>query len=301
MTAEINRKLSPEDELYKRLTGDVPTKAGTAYERIATAVAGIIVGSRDCCHDIKAEGTSGVKHQLDGVMDGKTILEAKDHSIAKEKVGLNEVQNHQGAMIDLDGIERGFFASSTDYTSEARKYGNATVSNPRMIPTDLAIIRHSTKDDEKNRIKSFAIEIHMPYLDFDRGVYSLMLADKEELARFNRIMAERNMRSLKIGEFYDEKGNFVKQMMDLGYEQLPDGWHDKEGINGRFEIDSYIKAGGELLHIKGIDYQIPVKVVTEKFDVKMEGEACVLVDCPSLGINKLISDKDLKKALDSLK
>lgn len=301
MAAKTERKLSPEDELYKRITGDVPSKAGTAYERIATAVTGIILGSDDCRHDIKREGRSGVRHQLDGVIDGKIVLEAKDHSIAEAKVGLEEVQNHQGAMIDMDDVERGFFASSTDYTSEARKYGDSTVPNPRMVSTDLAVIRHSTKDDEKNRIKTFVIKIHMPYLDFDKGVYSLMLADKEELARFNRIMAERGMKSLKIGEFYDEKGNFVKQMMDLGNEQLPDGWHEKEEIDGRFEIDSYIKAGGELLHIKGIDYRIPIKEITEEFEVKADGEACVLVDCPSLGINKLITDKELKKALDRLK
>lgn len=56
-------------------------KAGTAYERIATAVAGIVLNSSKIQHNVFEEGYSGVRHKLDGVLDGEVVLEAKDYSI----------------------------------------------------------------------------------------------------------------------------------------------------------------------------------------------------------------------------
>lgn len=295
-----NRTLSPEDELYKRLTGKVFTKAGTAYERISTAVAKIILNADKARHNVFKTGISEVTHQLDGVLDSDIMLEAKDYSIRNAKVGLEEVRNHQGAMLDIDGINKGFFASATDYTSEASKYVAGSFKNPRLANTHAAVIRHSTPEDEECRIKTIVLNISMPYLDYDRGKYALILSDDAETKRFNEFIATQDGQSLRIYDFFDEKGNLIKSMSELSQEQIPDNWPEQTIIKGQFQIDAYIKAGDEQFHIKGIQYEVEVKTLTETATIEANGEACCLVKCPSLGIDKLITDTDLRTALRDL-
>lgn len=303
---DIRRQLSPEDELYKRLTGKVFKKAGTAYERLATAVASIINGASTAMHDVHREGYSTVKHQLDGLINDCIVLEAKDYSIRQAKVGLEEVQNHQGAMADLEGITKGVFASATDYTSEARKYAEGTTRNPKLVPTDLMQIRHSTEDDEKNRIKSFQIRMHMYTRAFERGRYELIYYDAEEKEKLAKFADKDGQVSLHIGELYDSSGNFLMQVSELGIGKDEDIMDGREEISGTKDVDAYIKVENgdsfivELVHIKGIKYKIPVTVIENTFTVEPNGDACMLVRCDSLGIDRLVTDNDLKAALDKL-
>lgn len=298
----INRPLSPEDKLYERLNGKVFAKAGTAYERIATAVAGIIFNSSKTEHNVFKEGYSGVKHQLDGVIDGEVVLEAKDYSIRGANVGLEEVQKHQGAMADIDIAKRGFFASATDYTSEAKKYADATSNNPKLTDTDRAIIRPSTKEDEKNRIKAFDIDIIVPYLDWGHGQYNILFIDNAEVNRYNSYISSNTLygKATRIFEFFDSDGKPIKSISELSMEQLPSDWNEKESIEGTLDIDACIYVGDKLFHIRGIQYKIAVRQIKESFTVEAQGNACVLVKCPSRGVDKLITDVDLKKALDKL-
>ncbi len=297
---DTSRKLSPEDELYKRLTGKVFAKAGTAYEKLATAVAKIVLGAEKAKHNVFCEGYSGVNHQLDGVIGSNIILEAKDYSIRGAKVGLEEVQNHQGAMSDLEVAERGLFASATDFTSEAKKYVNATGYNPKLTSTDIAIIRHSIPQDEVNRIKKFVIHITMPYLDTHNAKYSLLLCDADEATRFNNHLQNVGQRVLTINLLYNRDGSVLTTIEDLTASQIPNNWPGQKEISGCFNVEAYVHSGFESFHISGINYRIPVKKAEEEFTVEANGDACVLVKSPTLGIDKLITDTDLKKELLNL-
>lgn len=45
---------------------------------------------------------------------------------------------------------------------------------------------------------------------------------------------------------------------------------------------------------------MPVKVIKENFTIEPNGDACMHVRCKSLGIDRLITDSDLKDALERL-
>lgn len=259
----IKRTLSPEDELYKRLTGELPNKAGTAYERLATAATMLILNSKDARHDVSEEGISGTSHQLDGVIDGSIILEAKDHSISGEKVNLNELQNHQGAMLDLKEAKTGFFASSTGYTKDAVQYATGTDCHPRLIKTDIADIRHSTPEDEKGRIKEIQINIIYPFLATERGNYQLIWDDKVSEKQFAKGMCKSNRQGIRLEVFFDNLGNYKCSLSDIINNQLPKDWDKVEEVSGVFLIDAYINMNGRLIYIDKLKYRIPVEKVTD--------------------------------------
>jgi len=295
------RTLSSEDELYQKLTGEVPIKAGTAYERLATAATMLMFNSKNARHDVTERGISGTSHQLDGVIDGNMILEAKDHTISGEKVNLNELQNHQGAMLDLNEAQRGFFASATGYTKDATQYAEGTDGHPRLIKTDIADIRHSTPDDEKGRIKEISVNIECSFLATEKGKYNLIWDDKISAEKFNKVMSELKPQHVGLSVFFDDMGNYKCSISDILNTQLPKDWDKGEAIIGTFLIDAYIKVNDYLLYVDKIKYCIPVDKITDCFVVMKEGDPCLLFECESLGINKLITNIEMKEALSKLK
>ena len=245
----------------------MPNKAGTAYERLATAATMLMLNSKDARHDVSEEGISGTSHQLDGVIDGSIILEAKDHSISGGKVNLNELQNHQGVMLDLKEAKTGFFASSTGYTKDAVQYATGTDSHPRLIKTDIADIRHSTPEDEKGRIKEIQINIIYPFLATERGNYQFIWDDKVSEEQFAKGICKSNRQGIRLEVF----------------------------------LENYINMNGPLLYIDKLKYRIPVEKISDFFVVMKEGDSCLLFKSESLGINKLITDVEMKEALKRLK
>ncbi len=135
-------------------------------------------------------------------------------------------------MADIDIAKRGFFASATDYTSEAKKYADATSNNPKLTDTDRAIIRHSTEEDEKNRIKAFEVNIIMPYLDFEQGQYSILFIDNAEVNRYNSYISSNTLygKATRIFEFFDSDGKPIKSISELSMEQLPSDWNEKNQL-----------------------------------------------------------------------
>ena len=84
------------------------------------------------------------------------MVEVKDYTIDKRKVGRSDLQKLQGALTDLD-FEKGVFVSATDYTKPAKKYSDGAEINPLQKEIDLFHIRPSTELDEKGRVKKFQI------------------------------------------------------------------------------------------------------------------------------------------------
>lgn len=298
---ENNREMSPVDELYFKLTGEKFKKAGTAFERLATACMSLAYNTTNASHDIHAEGQSGAKHQLDGVLNDTIILEAKDHAIAGDKVGLGEVQEHQGAMLDINNVEEGIFAWSTDFTSEAYKYLKSSPLNNRMITTYPVIIRQSTKEDENGRIKQVSIFVEMPYLDRDKGEYGIQWKDRKYEDDFCDVMRRNNINRVRLQIFFDKEGNFLFELSDIIKNQIPEDWDEHDEITGVFHINAYIKVGQDPVYIEDVKYRIPVSKMTDSFVIKAEGDPCVYVKSKMYGIDKLYTDVQLKAALSHLK
>lgn len=293
---------SPIDELYFRLMGSYPTKAGTAYEIISSAVLSLIVG-KGAEHNVYKKGLSGTTYQLDGLLHGNIMIEAKDYTIQNSKVGRGELQKLQGGLTDLPDIEKGIFTTATEFTSDAKKYAAGTTTNNLQKEIIPATIRRTSSDDMANRIQSIEIEIIIKEPDYSNGKYSIIWATGEQ-ERFSKNLRAKgkNFVTLRLQEFYDSEGNYLACMEEISAKQQPSFELDSDiqSIEGSYEIDAYVKMDDELYAIKGIKYNIPIVCSTDSFTIKSDGSPEMLVDCKVLGINKIITDSELKTAISRI-
>lgn len=295
-----NYQKSPIDKLFHDLMGYFPSKEGKAYEIISTAVLGLIE-SKDASHDQYLIGDSYSKYQLDGLIDGNIMLEAKDYTKRNDKVGRDDLQKLQGALTDLPQIKKGYFTSATQYTEPAQKYANASSTNTRqkeIIPIEL---RPSTSEDEKDRIKEIILNITVVSPEFLAGKYEILFSENEK-SRLDAYLKEQKQSNfhLQIHNFYNSNGEVIETMEHLSKTQFPKFEMDATEVDGIFSILAYIKVDNRLFAIKGIKYHITIQRAKESFTIKSNGNATILVKSDKLGINKLITDTDMKDAINKV-
>lgn len=295
-----NYKKSPIDELFYSLMGYYPSKEGKAYEIISTAILGLIE-SKDVAHNQYLIGESESKYQLDGLIDGNIMLEAKDYTKRGNKVGRDDLQKLQGALTDLSQIKKGYFTSATDYTKPAQKYAKGSATNPcqkEIVPIEL---RPSTLEDEKERIKEIIVNIIAVSPIFHMGKYEIVFLDNEKL-NIRNYLSDLNERkiSLQINCFYNSNGEVIETMEHLSKNQFPKFPMDATEVDGIFNISAYVKVHERLFAIKGIKYHIPIQRTKETFTIKSNGNATMLVKSDNLGVNKLITDTDMRNAISKV-
>ena len=72
-------------------------------------------------------------------------------------------------------------------------------------------------------------------------------------------------------------------------------------VSGEFPIDAYIKFYDILVPIKGVSYRnVPIEKGQDEFTIEAHGNATLLIKSDKMGVNKLITDLDLKKAIDKI-
>ncbi|WP_418696372.1 restriction endonuclease [Bacteroides sp.] len=287
-------KKSPIDELFKKLMGYYPTKEGTAYEIISTAVLSLIE-NKDAKHNQFLVGQSDSQYQLDGLIDGNIMVEAKDYTKRKDKVGREDLQKLEGALTDLPQIKKGYFTSATEYTEPAQKYATGSSTNPlqkEIIPIEL---RPSTEEDEKGRISQIQVNLTMVSPDFSNGRYSILFSDEDERLKLESYLRDSGLFELhlRIEELYDSDGKVTETIENLYKQQPPEFAMDAVDVEGTFEIAAYIKVRDNLFAIKGIHYYFPINNITETFIIESNGNATMFIKSDKLGINKLITDTDM--------
>ena len=294
-------KHSPIDNLYNDIFGEYPQKAGTALERLAT-----IAYNEICAQCTKVDqhmkgSYSGTDYQLDGlaVKGGvQEMIEAKDYSISGEKVGRDDIQKLNGALADLESVQRGVFASATDYTKPAVEYAKASEKMSQGKPIDLFQVRNSTEVDEKGRIKVIHVVLKAYWLDFDKGKYKLIFT-RNGRDNILRDYPEGSEIAYMLSEFTDVEGNVEKKIgelisqtnkevkMDDNQKEVEGNW-DLKGLYIRFPNGNYYE-------IDHIEYHISISVVEESFDITKDGKACLLVKSQDGSINTLLTDEQLRK------
>lgn len=291
-------KKSPIDELFHKLMGYYPTKEGTAYEIISTAVLSLIEG-KDAKHNQFLIGQSDSQYQLDGLIDEEIMLEAKDYTKRKEKVGRDDLQKLEGALTDLPQIKKGYFTSATEYTEPAQKYATGSSTNQHqkeIVPIEL---RPSTKEDEKNRIAKIQVNLTAVSPDFNNGKYSILFSNEDERLKLNNYLKTSGLTEahLQIGVFYDANGKKIETMENLSKRQQPQFPMNAIEVDGTFEISAFINVADNLFAIRGIKYHIPINHTTETFVIESNGNATMFIKSDKLGINKLVIDTNMIEAM----
>lgn len=293
-------KHSPVDELYYKLFGEYPTKAGTALERLAT-IAYTEVKANKSAVDQRLKGTySNSKYQIDGLAetdDGQEMIEAKDYTIRNDKVGRDDIQKLSGALSDLENISKGVFASATDYTKPAKQYAESTPQMPNAKPIELYDIRPSTELDEKGRVKKICVKMHIVNPVFEKGTYIPVFTKKgyDKLQKDNLLGKPIDM---LFENFYDINNNIVVTFTQLTAEvskKLDLNSNDSQ-ISGTWELPNlFIPINKQMYELEKINYKIPISREIEEFYIENEGEPCLLIRSLDRSIDKLLTDKDLKK------
>lgn len=291
------------DELFNRLMGYYPTKAGQAYEIISAAALGM-VKSQIAEHNRFIKGESGGRpYQLDGLLGGDAMVESKDYTIEDKKVGRPDLQKMQGALTDLKDIKEGYFTSATKYTRDAVKYAEGTETNELQKPITTVDIRPSTEEDEKGRIKKIVIHMSFYAPDCDRGKIDVIFAEggREMISDYLKSKGLTQC-SFGTGELYDSKGDYLITIAELSRSNPPKFNEDDEYISGEFLIDgAYIKFYDILVPIKGIGYKdVPIVKGSDELIIEDRGDATLLIQSDKMGVNKLITDVDLKKAIEAI-
>lgn len=296
------RTLSPVDELFKQLYGFVPNKAGAAYEMLSTLSYAIV-------KDVHVQHNQNIKsnfcdtdYQIDGLVnneDGsKVMIEAKDYTIRKEKVGRGDLQKMQGALTDLT-FECGKFTSATDYSKDAIEYAKGTHINPRQIPIDLLHIRPSTEDDRKGRVEEVHIQIHVKSLDFNSTSIKPIFG-KDSKAFFK----EKGLLGLPIKAAIDSvfhKDGSVLTTIEAYSKSLNDksklDYENTKFIAGKdFFDDAFILIGDYgLCPIDGFEYNVNIFEYETEFIIRQDGKPVLLIKSHDGSINKLITDEQLRE------
>lgn len=302
-------KRTPSDELFYKLFGCYPKKAGTAFELIATSAmwclaekdhtASVFLGEEiiNSKHDEKVKDVA--THQIDGIIEcrnkkGKIIsqivLEAKDHHQNKKgkNVAIGEVQKLESTMRDIEYFDSGVFFTSTDYSSESIKFAKGLSPKKHQKKIKLFKSRPSIKEDELNRIKKILLNLTTciphyfiyPYITRNAVLFPPIVSEyfaplyiydeHQKKVCINHILTE------QYGELHKETKGFV-------------------------HMNGYIEIYEDLIPIIGFSFQRVDEVITETREIGPNGNPMLYVKSITDGnVDTLITDTDLKDKIKQL-
>ena len=260
---------------------------------LAAAVWKLLEGKSQIFHDKKIRGQfSQSLYQIDVLaqdQDSTVVGEAKDYTERDAKVGRDDLQKLGGALGDLP-VSEGAFFSATDYTKPARLYAQGS-EDINQKPINLYHLRPSSSDDEKGRIKSIHIEIHLITPGFDNAKYTVEFT-KDGIQVVKRLQEQRKPTPRRMDKIYHSDGTVYITVPEL----TSNIGGDYERAYGSFWLpNGYIKVDDLMIPIKGITYDIPLTDTVEELVITANGEAKLLVRAEDGSTDKLITDEDLKK------
>lgn len=290
-------KKSPIDELFYELYGYYPNKAGQAYEMIVSAAFKLLL-DKDIEYDQRLRGKySQTVYQLDSLVKDDSedkMVEAKDYTIDNRKVGRGDLQKLQGALTDLP-IGSGVFASATGFTKPASKYAESSDINPLNKNIELFDIRPSTEEDEKGRIKKIVVNMSIHVADYQNGKYQPIFT-KDGFANLEKAGLANKPIEMRLEHFYDKDKRIIMTLHELTSKHPPGTTWETDFISkGCWVVNGFFQIDNMLFEIKGLQYEVPFSVGKQELVIEGGGEPKIYIKSHTGEINKLISDKDLKK------
>lgn len=263
---------SPIDEIYQMVFGSAPTKAGTAFERLAAIATYVTEEDGVVTHDAALMGAhSGSRYQIDVLhqcAEEKTMGEAKDYSDRGGKVGRPDVQKLAGALVDLQDVTKGVFWSATDYTKPARQYAQAAKA---MTGKEILLrgLRESTHLDEQGFVKTICVTGTYHIAKLNEAIWTIHWSPQGRASLLSLISEDRTVIEVNeiLEDLFDSSGGKITSIFELtsgGYGEIGEG-----GVSrGCYWLPGhYIRTNGILAAICGLEYEIPYVSHTTSFEI----------------------------------
>lgn len=262
---------SPIDELYQKVFGSVPTKAGAAFERLAAIATYVTAQDGTVTHDAALTGAhSGSRYQIDVLhqcAEEKSMGEAKDYSARGGKVGRTDLQKLAGALVDLAEVAKGVFWSATDYTQPARQYALAA-ENMTGKAIHLRGLRESTQVDEQGFIKTIQVRGTYHIAQLNDAIWTTHWSPQGRASL--RSLVPKGQRTIEVAgtieEIFDSAGNKITSMFELTSSGYGDIGEDGKSRGCYWLPGHYVRANGILASICGLEYEIPYATHTTTFE-----------------------------------
>lgn len=287
------------DEYFKTIFGYKPTKRGTGYELLVSAVLKILNDAQDVTHNVVYEGKySKDKYQIDALVENKLatiFIECKDYTERNKPTQRADVQKLAGALNNLD-INAGILVSATGFTKPAIQYSESTKLNPDAKEIELFLIRPSTEKDTEGVMLSLCVSLDLETIDHENSkVIPIMDIEKvQEILKRN---------GYKAGEQYNAITNRLLKSDGTLYKYISEIVNDKtinpsvNGISsGEFYFDENVFTCiyGELIKVDKLVYEIRHKVIHIPEFVKIEDKAVLVVKSQDGQIDRIITEKQIK-------
>jgi len=291
---------SPIDKVFEAIFGGIPTKAGTAFEKLAS-IASHIIGGGDVKHDDKLRGEfSKTLYQLDVhhlTDDAATMGEAKDYTIRNSKVGRPDLQKLGGALPDLKDIDAGSFFSATGYTKPAKQYAKEA-KNITGKSITLYGLRPSTELDEHGFIKTIVITMHIiiPRPEQAKWLPHLTKKGKESLKILLKEGEDRLEYQMSLRCFYDDSGKETLSLQELTSYGYGDINQDSGKSHACFCLKGYyMDINGVLAELNGLEYELPYSHTTQELRITDDSENRLTLSDEAGNVLKILTDKKLKE------
>lgn len=249
----------------------------TAYEIFTQKIYQSLIESQGIStikveHNLKIEGRSGQKHQIDvyweyeiAGINHKVAIECKNYN---NFVSVGKVRDFYGVLTDIGNIN-GIMVTKEGYQKGSKEFA-------KHYGINLKELRTPQKDDWKNRIKSIAVNMVL----VTPKIKSRFIAVDEEWVKKNITLPENGELSYSVGGMadqiwiIDEDGKKIKNFHQLDQE-LPQNWKEEKDLehtynfeNNYIEVEQYGR-----IKIKSITYLYEIN--TESNEIIIDGEKIV--------------------------
>jgi restriction endonuclease len=251
------------------------TNKNTEYEKFTQEVYQTFIDNEDIKplrveHNIKLEGRSGCKHQIDVYYEfeiadilHRVAIECKNFNTSNVSIG--RIRDFYGVLTDLGNVQ-GTFVCKNGYQSGAIKYAN-------YYGINLKELRPPADNDWEGRIKD--IEINLNFIGLDIKNRNTLIDTDWYAKKHGEIDEKQTYKSSGMSnemQILDKNGNRITDFYELD-NKLPQNWIEEFDVIHEYKFEeAYIQVADKgLMKIKSIIYTYDVHI-GESNPIKIAGE-----------------------------
>lgn len=288
------------DELCNEIFGYIPNGKGKSYELFVNCVLQHLNENSKITNDtFRKSGYSEDDYQLDGLLEDelipvKAFIESKNYLDRNAKVGRDDVQKLSGALQVLSDVDKGIFASATDYTKPAIQYSK-DLSNANQKKIDLYIIRPIKEEDTEGIILGININLHIQAPNLKINDITWGKEGSKKLEELGYVKGQQI--PIRLENIYNKNKEIIATLNSL-YQDAQKS-HSLGDNNWTFTEQAFIPVDGEMIPFENISYSLTYS--TSLHEIKVHYDPVIYIKSLDGDIETLIDAKDLKKAYLKIK